>query len=58
MKRFTWGAKAPSHRVIHLIVHGHATKGGGRTKGDPFLQNAMDVVLPEYEEAVKEALES
>ena len=33
LKTFYWYAKPPSHRVVHLLVHGHATKGGGRTKG-------------------------
>jgi hypothetical protein len=49
-------AKAPSHRVFHLAVHGHATVNGGRAKGNPFLKNAVDAVLPEYEEDVEEAL--
>lgn len=55
-KKFTWFVKAPDHRLTHLLVHGHATKDGGRTKPDPFLQNAVDAVLPEYEKAVEEAI--
>lgn len=55
-KKFKWGAKPPDHRLTHLLVHGHATRNGGRTKGDPFLQNALDVVLPEYEKEVEEAI--
>ena len=55
-KEFTWGAKAPHHRVTHLLVKGHPTGNGGRTTGDPFLQNALDTVLPEYEKDVEEAL--
>lgn len=51
-----WYVKPPDHRLTHLLVHGHATKDGGRTKADPFLKNALDVVLPEYEEAVEEAI--
>ncbi len=54
--RFIWHVKAPNHRLTHLLVHGHATKNGGRTKADPFLQNALDEVLPEYEKAVEEAV--
>lgn len=53
---YVWYVKPPDHRLTHLLVHGHATKDGKRTKPDPFLKNALDVVLPEYEEAVKEAL--
>ena len=55
---FVWFARAPFHRLTHLLVHGHATKDGGRTKADPFLKNALDEVLPEYEKDVKEALQN
>lgn len=53
---YVWYVKPPDHRLTHLLVHGHATRNGGRTKGSPFLQNALDAVLPEYEKAVKEAV--
>lgn len=53
---YVWYVKPPDHRLTHLLVHGHATKDGGRTKADPFLQNALNEVLPKYEEAVKEAI--
>ncbi len=56
MKKQIWHVKEPDHRLTHLLVHGHATKTGGRTKSDPFLKNALDTVLPEYEKAVEEAL--
>jgi hypothetical protein len=56
MKKFTLHARAPKHRVFHLLVHGHAKKNGGRVPGDPFLKNAVDSVLPEYEQAVEEAI--
>lgn len=57
-KVYTWGAKAPHHRLTHLLVKGHPTATGGRTKADPFLQNALDTVLPEYEKEVEEALKN
>lgn len=56
MKKFVWYVKPPDHRLTHLLVHGHATRTGGRTKANPFLKNALATVLPEYEKAVKEAL--
>ena len=56
--RATWYVKAPDHRLTHLLVHGHATKDGGRTKPDPFLQNALDQVLPEYEKSIEEVLKN
>lgn len=55
-KEFIWGAKAPLHRITHLVVKGHATVNGGRAAGNPFLENAMETVLPEYERAVEEAI--
>jgi hypothetical protein len=55
-KTFVCGAKAPHHRLTHLLVKGHAKPNGGRVPGDPFLENALDQVLPEYEKDVEEAL--
>lgn len=52
--RATWYVKAPDYRLTHLLVHGHATKDGGRTKPDPFLQNAVDQVQPEFEKDIRE----
>lgn len=51
-----WYVRAPDYRLTHLLVNGHATKDGGRTTPDPFLQNALDKVLPEYEQKVQEAI--
>lgn len=53
-----WYVKAPEYRLTHLLVHGHATRNGGRTRANPFLQNAVDRVLPEFEEAIKEAVKN
>lgn len=55
MKKYIWHVKAPDHRLTHLLVHGHATRNGGRTKTDPFLTNALNTVLPEFEKAMEEA---
>ena len=55
-KEFTWGAKAPHHRLTHLLVNGHAKQNGGRVPGDPFLENALAQVMPEYEKDVEEAI--
>ena len=53
--RFAWYVKAPDHRITHLVVHGHA---GNNHQGNPFLENAMDVVMPVYERDVKEAIKN
>ena len=50
-----WYVKPPGHRLTHLLVDGHETRDGGRTHADPFLQNALDAVLPDYEKEVEEA---
>lgn len=55
---FAWYVKKPDHRITHLLVHGHATRDGGRVKGDEFLNIALDTVLPEYENDIREALEN
>lgn len=54
--KFIWYVGGPNCRLTHLLVHGHATRNGGRVPGNPFLHNALDEVLPEYEKAVEEAL--
>jgi hypothetical protein len=55
-KRYIWYVKPPDHRLTHLLVNGHATRSGGRTRSDPFLKNALDKVLPEYERNIREAI--
>ena len=54
--KYVWFVRPPDHRLTHLLVREHATKDGGRTKADPFLENALNEVLPEYEETVKEVV--
>lgn len=51
-----WYVKSPCHRLTHLLVRGHATGNGGRTKGDPFLHRALDKVRPQYEKDVEEVV--
>ena len=53
-----WYVKKPHYRLTHLIVNGHATKDGDRTRANPFLVNALGEVLPEYEKEIKEVLEN
>lgn len=55
-EKHTWYVKPPGHRLTHLLVNGHDTRDGGRTKADPFLRNALDAVLPDYEKEVEEAV--
>lgn len=55
---YAWYVKAPDYRLTHLLVRGHETRDGRRTKADPFLQDAVDVVLPKYEKDVEEAIKN
>jgi hypothetical protein len=50
---YAWYVRSPNYRLTHLLVHGHTTRNGGRTKTNPFLRNALDIVLPEYERGVQ-----
>lgn len=52
----TWYVKAPGYRLTHLLVHGHENRDGSRTAGNPFLEHALDRVLPQYEKDIEEAL--
>ena len=56
-RSFIWYVKKPFYRLTHLLVHGHETVNGGRTKPNPFLEDALNEMLPEYEKAVEEAIE-
>ena len=51
-----WYVRAPEYRLTHLLIKGHATKSGGRTAANPFLHNARDRVVAEYEQKVQEVL--
>ena len=54
---YMWFVKPPHYRLTHLLVHGHAVRGGGRTRPNPFLEDAYNEVIPSYEEAVVKAAE-
>ncbi len=55
--RYVWHVKAPDHRIIHLVVHGHEKANGDRTKSNPFLKNALDQVLPKFEAEVERIIQ-
>ncbi len=52
-----WYVKAPNYRLTHLLVHGHATRNGGRTRANPFLKNATESALRKYIDDVEKVIE-
>lgn len=54
--RFIWYVAGKSNRLTHLLVHGHASRNGGRVPGNPFLANALGKVLPGYESKIEGVL--
>lgn len=52
---YVWYVKPPDHRITHLLVHGHATRNGGRVAGHSFLHDAWETVCAKYEKAVEDA---
>ena len=57
-KTYIWHVKSPEYRLTHLLINGHATRNGGRTKANPFLHNAVDTVAETYERKVVEAIKN
>ena len=51
-------SKDSNYRLTHLLVHGHALRGGGRTKANDFLQKATDEIEEEYLKAVEEVVKN
>ena len=51
--RYLWYVNAPNYRVTHLIAKPHASRSGGTVRANPFLVNALQQVLTEYEEAIR-----
>ena len=54
----TWYVKAPDYRLTHLIVHGHATRNGGRTQANDFLSPIVEDVEKEYIEKIEEVIKN
>lgn len=53
-----WYVGGDEYRKTHLIVNGHQLRQGGRTKGDPFLENALEEIADEYIKGIEEAVKN
>ena len=53
-----WYVGGKEYRLTHLIVNGHQLRQGGRTRGDPFLENALESVADEYIKGIEEAVKN
>ena len=51
-----WYVRAPDYRLTHLLVNGHATSKGTRTRSSPFLHNAREKAVSEYEAKLREVI--
>ena len=48
--------KKPHYRLTHLLEHGHAKVGGGRTRKFIHIEPAEDLVVQEFMNEVEEAI--
>ena len=53
---YVWYVRPPDYRLTHLLVHGHATPQGGRTRGNDFLVKAVETVRTQFEKDVEAML--
>lgn len=51
------GAKGKQGRLTHLLANGHAARDGGRVPGNPFLDNAVNSVVPDYISEIEKLIE-
>ncbi len=52
-KKYIWYVKGKHYRLTHLLTDGHAKRNGGRVPGNPFLKNAVERAIAEYEKEVE-----
>lgn len=51
-------SKNSNYRLTHLLVDGHALQGGGRTRGNDFLEKAVAEIEKDYVKAIEEVIKN
>ena len=51
-------SKDSNYRLTHLLVNGHATRDGGRTQPNDFLEKALSKVSDDFIKAIEEAIQN
>lgn len=54
---FTWGAKSPEHRLVHLLVNGHAARDGGRVGSKLLLASLLEEAEKDFENGIRRVIE-
>lgn len=53
-----WYVKNPEYRLTHLLVKGHQTKKGGRTKANDFLSDNLEKLSKNLDKELKRVVEN
>lgn len=54
---FTWGVRGKEASLTHLLVHGHATRDGGRVGSKLPLATLLDEAEKEFEDGLRRVIE-